>query len=191
MIHTTFIQIDSFLIWFYRIPETPIIGYFLGTSFLALVCVIFGQITLYAAFWFNKRQIDQDNKAMVRMHNLSMYALAAKDKAAYNACNKEANDAFGKYFFAQIAMGISSLWPIPFALGWMQTRFLEVEFFLPCHVPLIGDSVGYTFTFIPLYILVHIFFGKIKHRLPWFGTMEKILHADDENSEKMVSISEL
>ncbi|MDM8548578.1 hypothetical protein QUF72_00815 [Desulfobacterales bacterium HSG2] len=183
-------MIDSFLIYFYRIPEIPIVGYFLGTSVLALICVVVGQITVYAAFMLNKKRIGSDNKEMIRMHNLSMHALAAKDKAAYKACNKEANEAFGKYFFGQIAIGISSLWPVPFALGWMQTRFAEVEFLLPLHVPLIGESVGYTFTFIPLYILIHILFGKIKHKLPWFRNMEKAMRPD-ENAEKMISISEL
>lgn len=187
---TIFSQIDSFFIYFYRIPEIPILGYLLGTSVLALFCVLFGQMTLYTALTFNKKRVDQDNQEMVRMHNLSVYALLAKDKKAYKACNKEANEAFGKYFFSQIAMSISSLWPVPFALGWMQTRFLEVDFALPFHIPLVGDSVGYPASFIPLYILVYICWGKLKHHLPFFKAMEKTLYASDEAREEMVSLGD-
>ena len=188
---TALIYIDSFLIWFYRIHETPIVGYFVGTSWLALLCVILGQITMYAALGFNKKRINQDSQEMIRMHNLSVYALLAKDKRAYKACNREANDAFGKYFFAQIALGISSLWPIPFALGWMQTRFMNVDFALPLRIPLIGDSVGYTFSFIPTYILIYILFGRLKHHLPFFRNMEKILFSKDEDAEEMMSLSDI
>ncbi len=187
---TILIHIDSFFIYFYRIPEIPILGYLLGSSVLALFCVLFGQMTLYTALKFNKKRVDHDNREMVRMHNLSVYALLAKDKKAYKACNKEANEAFGKYFFSQIAMSISSLWPVPFALGWMQTRFLDVEFTLPGHVPLLGDAVGYPASFIPLYILIYIFFGKLKHHLPYFKTMEKTLYASGGAGEEMISLGD-
>lgn len=188
--HTLFIYFDNFLIWFYRTGDVPIFGYFLGTAVLALLCVIAGQITLSIAWLVNRKFLDRDNQEMVRMHNLSIRALIAKDKAAYKACNKEANDAFGKYFFSQIALSISSLWPVPFALGWMQTRFGQIDFLIPFNIPYMGDSVGYTFTFIPVYILSYIVFGKIKFKLPYFRKIKNMLENQEQDAEHMISLAD-
>lgn len=189
--YNLYVSIDAILIAPFRLTEIPIIGYFLGIFCLALLCVMLGQLTLAIAFRFNRKWLNRDNRQMVRMHNLSLKALAVKDKTAYKACNKEANDAFGKYFFAQIGLSISSLWPVPFALGWMQTRFASVDFELPFHLPGIGDSVGYTFSFIPVYILVYILFGKIKHRLPLFKKMAQQIQSDMSTTENMLSFTDL
>jgi hypothetical protein len=186
-----YLNIDAFLIYFYRIVEQPLLGYFIGTGILSLLCVLVGEFTISTAFRFNKAYIDQDNRQMVQMQNLSVRALLAKDKQSYKAFNREANEAFGKVFFKQIALAAASLWPIPFALGWMQTRFMNIEFLLPCRLPVVGETVGFSFTFIPMYILAHILFGKIKHKLPYFKTMEKMLASYKENSDKMVTLSDL
>ncbi|MDO9565998.1 MAG: hypothetical protein Q7J15_04590 [Candidatus Desulfaltia sp.] len=187
---TIYLNIDTFLIFFFRITTNPVIGYFIGILVLSVICVIIGEFTISLAFRFNKKYIDHDNRKMVRMQNLSVQALMAKDKMSYKACNKEANEAFGKVFFKQIALAASSLWPIPFALGWMQTRFLDVEFLLPCRLPALGESAGYSFTFIPMYILARILFGKIKHKLPYFKKMQKMLDKY-KDSEKIMSFSDL
>jgi hypothetical protein len=183
---------DSAFIYFFRLPDIPILGYYLGCAVLSLACVVVGQITIAIAFFWNKRFIDADNREMVRMHNLSVRALLAKDKKAYKSCNKVANDAFGKVFFSQIALSISSLWPVAFAAGWLQTRFQDVTFALPVSLPVIGNQVGFMFTFLPIYILVYILFGWIKGRLPLFRTIVKRLEQyDTESTEKMLSFSEL
>ena len=99
---------------------------------------------------------------------------------------------FGKVFFSQVALSISSLWPIAFAAGWLQTRFQDVSFPLPVSLPVIGDHVGFMFTFLPIFILVYILFGQIKGRLPFFRTVVKRLEQyDEEGPEKMIRISEL
>jgi hypothetical protein len=184
--------LDVFFIYFFRLPDIPILGYYLGCSVLALVCVVAGQITIAIAFFWNQRFIDRDNEEMVHMHNLSVRALLSKDKRAYTSCNKAANEAFGKVFFSQIALAISSLWPIPFAAGWMQTRFQDVAFPLPVALPVIGDHVGFMFTFLPIYILVYILFGQIKGHLPFFRTIVKRLEMYDvEGKEKMIRFSDL
>jgi hypothetical protein len=184
--------LDGAAMFFFRLPEIPIVGYYLGCAFLSLACVVVGQITIAIAFFWNKKFIDADNREMVRMHNLSVRALLAKDKQAYKSCNKAANDAFGKVFFSQIALSVSSLWPIAFAAGWMQTRFQDVTFTLPVALPVVGDQVGFMFTFLPIYILVYILFGWIKGRLPFFRTIVKRLEQyDTEGAETMLSISEL
>lgn len=189
---TIYLWIDGFLIFFYRLFDDPLPGYFLGTAVLCLICVILGQLTLAVAFLWNRPSIDRDNREMVRLHNLSIKALLAKDKKAYKACNKQANDAFGKVFFSQIAMSISSLWPVPFALAWMQSRFSEVAFDLPVKLPVVGETVGYLFSAIPIYILMYILFGKIKARLPFFRKISRILaEYDNEDSESMIRLSDL
>jgi hypothetical protein len=185
-------HIDAFLIFFFRLTDIAMLGYFIGCAVLCLICVVLGQLTIAVAFRFNRRFIDSDNQQVIRMHNLSMKALAAKDKPAFKSCNKQANEAFGKLFFSQIALSAASLWPIPFAAGWMQTRFLNVQFHLPVSLPWIGDQVGYMFTFLPVYVLVYILFGKIKSRLPFFRSMAKILKQYNHRcGERIISISDL
>jgi hypothetical protein len=183
--------IDGFLISFYRLNDIPIIGYYIGTGVLCLICVIVGQMTYCWAYRRNHRFFSSDSREMVHMHNLSIRALGAKNKSAFKSCNKQANDAFGKYFFAQVAIGISSLWPVPFALGWMQNRFGEVDFAIPISLPGFGSSVGFMFTFFPIYVLTYILFGKIKHRIPYFSSFEQWRQASDSEAEEMMSFSEL
>ncbi|WP_319521570.1 hypothetical protein [uncultured Desulfosarcina sp.] len=183
--------IDGFLISFYRLTEVPIFGYYIGTGVVCLICVIIGQMTYCWAYRRNHRFFSTDSREMVHMHNLSIRALGAKNKSAYKSCNKQANDAFGKYFFAQVAIGISSLWPVPFALGWMQDRFGGVEFALPIPLPAFGSSVGFLFTFFPIYVLMYILFGKIKNKLPYFSSFEQWRLESHEEAEEMMSFSDL
>lgn len=191
-LNTVYLFVDRFLIFFFRLTGITLLDYYIGCAVVALISVILGQLTLAVAFLWNQRFIDRDNQQVVHMHNLSMKALVSKDKSAFKKINKEANDAFGKLFFSQIALAASSLWPIALAAGWMQTRFLNVEFALPVSLPWIGDHVGYMFTFLPIYVLMYILFGKIKSRLPFFATMSRILKQYDSRcEEKMISISDL
>ena len=191
IVYAIYHAIDGFLIFFYRLTDIPILGYYLGTIVLSLICVVIGQMTYCWAYRRNHRFFSLDNREMVRMHNLSIKALGVKDKRAYKNCNKQANDAFGKYFFAQVAIGISSLWPVPFAVGWMQSRFAEVDFALPLTVPGLGSSVGFMFTFFPIYILTYLLFGKIKHRLPIFAAFERWRQTSHTEVEDMMSFADL
>jgi hypothetical protein len=189
---TIIFRIDSFLISFFRLSDIPILGYYLGSTVLSIFCVVLGQATIAVAFLWNRRFIEQDNRSMVAMHNSSLKALAAKDKSSYKKCNRAANEAFGKVFFSQIALAASSLWPLPFAVGWMQTRFFNVNFPLPVALPYIGSDVGYLFTFLPIYILMFILFGKIKRRLPFFRNIAALLDGyGKDGQEQMISITEL
>lgn len=123
------------------------------------------------------------------MHNLSMKAIAAGDKAGYTGCNKLANEAFGRYFFAQFGEGAAALLPIPFALGWMQGRFEEVRFALPLELPGIGDSVGYLLIFVLMYILTRILLRRVVLRLPFVNRIHETIRLS-EPSEKMLGFSE-
>ena len=187
-----YLWLDQILIVPFRLGSVPILGYYLGCAVVALLCVLIGQLTIGVAYLWNRRFIETDNRSMVSLHNASMKALAAKDKAGYKKCNKAANEAFGKVFFSQITLAASSLWPLPFAIGWMQTRFLDVAFPLPVALPLLGDSVGYLFTFLPIYVLVFILFGKIKGRLPFFKKIRAILdQSGQRDKQEMIRLSDL
>jgi hypothetical protein len=105
------------------------------------------------------------SREMMERHHQSLNALKSGDKPAYKDINKLANEAYGKSFFLQLAMACASLWPVPFALAWMQTRFSGIAFPLPLSIPLVGKEVSYPFLFIPIYILLRIAFGKLRSHL--------------------------
>ena len=184
-------HIDRMTVMMFRIIDNPVAGYLLGSFLLAFICVVIGQTTYGLAWKWNRRWLQRDNDSMINMHNLSLRALSFKDKSAYKACNKEANDAFGKYFFAQIAMGLASLWPVPFALAWMDMRFGAVIFKTLVPLPGIGDTVGYTASFIPMYILTYILFSQVKHRLPFFGTLRRQMASDTAAAPAMMSLDDI
>jgi hypothetical protein len=189
-LYAIYAWIDPLLIFFYRLPENPVAGFFLGTFFLCLLCVIIGEITIIIMYRFNRNYYRKLKQETVRMHNLSIKAILAKDKESYGACNRQANEAFGRYFFAQLGLGASSLWALPFALGWMSQRFHDVSLELFFTFPGIGNAMGYIPIFILSYILVRIFFGKLKPLLPWMYRFDfrREINNDDE---KMVSWTEV
>ena len=152
------------MIWFYRLADTPIIGFFLGTLVLAGLSVLAGEASRTLVYLWNRDYYEGLQDSMVSMHNTSIKAIGMKDKQSYKLCNKEANEYFGRVFFSQAALFSSSLWPLPFALAWMNTRFSEISFPLP------GTefTAGYAFVYIPLFILVRILFGRIRPRLPFW-----------------------
>ena len=62
----------------------------------------------------------------------------------------------------QLTLSATFFWPAFFALGWMQYRFLDLEF----PVPGLGFSLGYIGIFIIIYIIAYMLFKQIKRRLP-------------------------
>jgi len=174
---TLVLQADSFLIAFYRITGYSLFDYFIGTMFLGFLCVVIGELSVSLAIRFNKRYLDSMSREMAEKERLSLEAHRAGDTEGYKALNKEATDVWGKHFFTMVAYSAGILWPLPFALGWMQTRFADVEFNLAFPLSLIfGKSVGYIFTFIPIYILCRIFFKYMRPYLPYFKGVQKILN---------------
>lgn len=183
-------QADTALIYFFRLAENPMLGYLIGIALLGILCAMAGDLTISLAIRVNGAFLDRDNAELVRMQNQSLLALQARDKESYQACNSLANDSFGKVFFRQMALGASSLWPVPFALQWLDNRFAEVAFLLP--IPL-GDrtSVGYAFTFIPMYILMRILFGKVRTRLPGYRRLTVPAATPDPESETLLRVEDV
>lgn len=175
-LETALYYADAFLIVFYRITGYSLVDYFIGTLILGFFCVIIGELSISLAIRFNKRYLDSMSKEMTEKEQLSMEAYRAGDKDSYRALNKEATDVWGKHFFTMVAYSAGILWPIPFALAWMQSRFQGIEFPLAFPLSLVfGSSVGYTFTFIPLYILSRIGFKYLRPRLPYFRGVQQML----------------
>jgi uncharacterized membrane protein (DUF106 family) len=157
-------QIDEILMPFYRFPDKPLLGFYLGTFVLSLICVIIGESSISMAFRSNKERIACNNEEMSRCQSLSIKALKSGDKGAFKAINSIANDAYGKSFFLQIALSAAALWPVFISLGWMQYRFPEVEFRLPFFSN--SYTFGYGAAFLVCYIAARVLSSKIRKTLP-------------------------
>jgi hypothetical protein len=185
ILNTLTLQVDSFLITFYRLTGYSLADYFIGTMVLGFICVVIGELSVSLAIRFNKRYLDSMSREMKEKEALSLQARSVGDKEGYKSLNKEATDIWGKHFFTMVAYSAGILWPIPFALGWMQTRFAGVEFNLAFPLSLIfGKSVGYIFTFIPIYILCRIFFKYMRPHLPYFKGIQKLLNDYDTKESR-------
>ncbi|MCA1742349.1 MAG: hypothetical protein ABR542_00635 [Desulfonatronovibrio sp.] len=176
--------LDAVLIAPYRAFEVPILGFYFGTFILCVWCVLIGEMTFRLAAVANRSHINKLRAQAVKMHNLSIKAIVLKDKENYRSCNKEANEAFGKYFFNMITQGAAFLWPVPFALGWMSIRFSQVEFEMAIYVPIIGNTVGFAAVMIPMYILCRIIWGRLKPHLYFFNKDPRL--GIDEGEEEMI-----
>ena len=184
---TYFYQIvDSFFIWPFLLPENAYAGFAFGLIWLALTATVIGELSMGGAYLLNRRHLNTHRQNMVRNFNLSLKALAAKDKASYKACNDLANDAFGKSFFSGITLFAASVWPAFLALGWLDFRFGDVEF----PFPIVGE-VGPSFYFVTVYILVRIVFARSKPWIPVFSALSRRVKADDADGEKMMTYMDL
>lgn len=177
--------LDPWMIWAFRLTENPYIGFAMGILWVCLVATVIGELCMAGIYFINKKHFAEINRNMVAHHNLSVKAIGVKDKAAWKACNSIANEAFGKNFFSHIALFASSLWVVPFGIGWLFHRFGEVDFV----VPFIGQ-VGPVFIFIPAYILTRYLFNKAKPWLPVFKTIRRKIR-ENEGEEEMLLFSDL
>jgi len=148
----------------------------MGTFVLAVVCVVVGELTVSLALRLNQRFIDELTAEMETKEALSLQAYRSGDKSSYRALNKAATDAWGKRFFTMIGYSAGILWPIPFALGWMQMRFADVRLALAFPLSLVfGKTVGYIFVFIPIYVFCRILFKYARPYLPYFKGVQRAL----------------
>lgn len=178
---------DLWLMPFYRLPPQAIIGFYLGTVVLVAAGVVLGDVALNLVVRMDRRRLTELTAEVTRLHNLSLSALEAGDGQSYRACNKLANEAFGRLFFIQAAWSISSLWPLPFALAWMQYRFGEVDFPLA----VIGWRLNYFGVFLFMYIFGRIIYRRIRPYLPFFKGVHEIFLSVSNQTGKMRSFTEL
>lgn len=152
--------IDPVLIVPYRLPDDALAGFFVGTFCLVLLCLAVGDVSLRIVMRFNQRRLDELQEKMQYNHKLSETALRMGDKESYKAVNSQAHDAFGHYFSFGAALFCVSIWPLPFAMGWMSDRFSGATPAFPWDVPIIGAQPSVTFWFLLLYIPVRIAYAK-------------------------------
>jgi hypothetical protein len=164
---------DSMLARFYLLTGDAVWNYYVGTFLLAMLAVVIGEFTISLVYRINKSHYEKLETRISDLNELSRKALEAGDEKSYKACNKEANEAFGRSFFNKFGLSAASLWPCFFALAWMQRHFSG--FVIP--LPFVGLEVGYFPTFVASYIAARIFFGKIRHRLPYFRGVHTMLTA--------------
>ncbi len=178
---------DAGLIFFFRLSADPPIGFYLGSTVLALLAVVAGDISQALAHRANRSHFQEQTTDMVRLHNLSIKALRQGNKEGYKAANRLANDTFGKAFFTRAALFTVSIWPVPFALGWLAGRFQGVD--IP--LPLVDHVMSYNTVFLPLYILVRIAYSLVK---PGIGVMRRLdpaLAPPEPDAEKPIPWSEV
>lgn len=160
--HPVYLFLDPYLIWFYRITGRVAVDFLLGTLALALLTLLVGEFTSWLASLAVRRHFAEVAADAKKYHELSLEALKAGDRPAYEAANQVANDFFSKSFFMQMALSATFFWPIFFSLGWMQYRFLGVEF----PIPGTGWSLGFIGIFIILYVLAYFLIKQVKRRVP-------------------------
>jgi len=177
--------LDPWMIWAFRMTDNPYVGFAIGIFWVCLLATILGELCMAGVYFLNAKHFAKINRDMVSHHNLSVQAIGCKDKKAWKACNSIANEAFGKNFFSHIALFASSLWVVPFGIGWLFYRFGEVDF----AVPLIG-AVGPSFIFIPAYILTRYLFNKAKPWIPLFRLIKRKIK-ENEGEENMMMFSDL
>jgi len=161
--------VDQYLMMFYRFTGHAGVDFAIGTFALAVICMLIGEVTVFLSFLFIRKRIGEKTAEAEKYQNLSIEALKAGNKEAYQAADRLAKDAFGHSFFQQVALSSAFLWPIFFALAWMQFRFLDVEFFIPGT----SWSLGFIGGFILIYILAYL----ILKRLPWISRIKARLGA--------------
>lgn len=166
--------IDPYLIIFYRLTNHAGVDFIIGTFFLAFFSLLIGKATVALVFWLTRKRLDQRTEEATNYHFLAIDALKAGDKEAYTAINKLANEAFGHTFFQQAALSAAFLWPIFFALAWMQYRFLDVDF----PIPGTGWSLGFIGVFIIIYVATFFLLKQVKRRLPFFHQAKRLPTAD-------------
>jgi hypothetical protein len=167
--HPFYLALDPYLIWSYRLTGHAGMNLVIGTLVLALIALLIGEVTAFLAFWFTRKGIDRYAEEAAKYQTLSMDALKAGNKEAYTAANTLANDAFGRSFFQQLTLSAAFLWPVFFALAWMQYRFLHIEF----PIPGTKWSLGFMGPFIIIYVAAYL----ILKRLPWFRRVKGIIES--------------
>ncbi len=178
--------LDALLILPYRLSGNAVAGFYLGTAVLAVACLLAGKASEGLVWLLNRSHYNKEAAELARMHNLSVAAIEAGNKDAYKAANRQANESFGKAFFAGAALFSVSIWPLPFALAWLSMRFEGVD------IPVLpGHAVRYNAVFLGLYIIARLLLAGQWKRLPLFGRVERQRREAAERRERLRAWSEL
>lgn len=153
--------IDPYLIWFFRLTGRVRLDFFLGNLAVAGHAILLGECTSWAAYRVVGRHLEELSQEARHYHDLSLKALEAGDRPAYDAANRLANEAFQKVFYMQVALSATFFWPVFPALAWLQWRFFEVEYPLPG----VDFSLSYLGVFVLAYLTAYVLWKALKKRL--------------------------
>jgi hypothetical protein len=149
---------DTILISLYRLTGNPLWDYFIGTFLLALLSVLVGQATAFMVLSANRNHLENLDGRFATLNRLTASAMEMGDKQSYKSLNKEANDAYGQVFFNRFGLSAASLWPVFFALAWMQEHFAQILIPIPFH----NFNANYFVIFLGSYIMARIFFSRAR-----------------------------
>lgn len=183
-----FSLVDTILISPYRVGLPSVAAFWFGTSILAFYSIILGEISMNIGYLVNRKYYSGLNTEMIRMHNISIEAIRRQNKSIFKSANTWANEYFGKVFFSHAALFAISLWPVPFAMGWLQKRFSGIDIHT---VPVLNFGLEYPFVFISAYIILRYLFSKVRKFIPGFKKMDKIREEDALESGEMKSWNDL
>ncbi|SDL06839.1 hypothetical protein SAMN05660337_1969 [Maridesulfovibrio ferrireducens] len=186
--NTIFAIFDTILITPYRIPVPSVAAFWFGTAVFALWCTVAGEISMALVYLWNRKYYTDLNQKMTRMHNISVEAIRRHNKKVFKSANDWANEYFGKVFFSHAALFAVSLWPVAFALGWLQERFGGISVHT---IPYFDFGLGYPFVFILSYIVVRYSFSKIRKFIPFLCKVDVLREEDALSAGEMTSWTEL
>jgi len=153
-----YLAIDPYLISFFKFFKAPILNFYFGIFILVMISIIIGDFTSFLIYKLNRNYFKELSNELTQYHSCSIWAILFKNKEAFKLTNNLANESFGKFFFANITLSISSLWIIPFSLGWLNLRFSDIEL----NLPLFNLKINYLGIFILIYILAKILLAQFK-----------------------------
>ncbi len=184
--YPVYLLVDAFLIAPFRLFPSAHVSFWLGCLLLALYCVLLGELCFLLVYRFNRGYYVGLNQKMARMHNISVEAIRYKNRGIFKDANWWANEYFGKVFFSQIALFAVSLWPVPFAMAWLQHRFFGIAIYTFWSMEL-----GYSFVFIVSYILVRYLFSRVRCKVPVLKKLDEMRIEDGQKVGDITSWSEL
>ncbi|MBZ4686114.1 MAG: hypothetical protein JG774_1859 [Desulfomicrobiaceae bacterium] len=158
-------NLDPIFIWPFRLFPAGAFAFVAGCAVLAVGAVVLGNVASVLVKGLNRGWYQRQYEEMIRMHNLSVDAVAHGSKEAYLAANKEAMEAFGKYFFSQAGVFTVSLWPVPVILAWMDLRFRDAP------LEILDWNISYFVVFLVVYIGVRLVVGP---RLTFLGPYRRL-----------------
>ncbi len=160
--------------------EMEFLEYIVSCFLAASLSVMVGEITISLAYRANRDYLRRLNREVEDYRRLAEEASVFADPETYRTINREGNEAFGRLFFHKIALSAASLWPVFFALAWLQDRYASQEILVP------GTSweANYVISFLVFYILARFLFGKVKKAIPYFRRIDSMLQEDMEASRE-------
>jgi hypothetical protein len=168
--------LDPYIMTLFGLTGFESLDGLVGTFLICLASVLLGEITVSLVYRANRKHLERLNRNLTKYSRLSQQALRHGDELSYQALNKQGNDAYGHVFFNNFGLSAASLWPIFFALDWMQPHFSESG--IP--LPLFASGANYVVVFLGCYIAARWGFSRLKRRLPILKTNRAGVPADDD-----------